>query len=62
MVEVDVLGGDDDVLVIVLDVGEPAREPTLVVVIDEGDGARPPPGRSPPPVSPAPADEVAQCL
>lgn len=39
MVEVDVLGGDDERLVVVLEVGDPVQQRPPVVVEDEGDGA-----------------------
>lgn len=38
VVDVDVLGGDDLVEVVVLDVHEPVHEIALVVVVDHGDG------------------------
>ena len=39
VVKVDMLGGDDDVLMVVLQVGKLARKAPLVMVVDEGDGA-----------------------
>ena len=39
VVEVDMLGRDDGILVVVLQVGKLARKAPLVVVVDEGDGA-----------------------
>ena len=39
VVEVDVEGGDDDLVVVVLDVGEGGLDVLLVVVVNEGDGA-----------------------
>jgi len=39
VVEVDMLGRDDGILVVVLQVGKLARKAPLVMVVDEGDGA-----------------------
>ena len=39
VVEVDMEGGNDDLVVVVLDVGEGGLDVLLVVVVNEGDGA-----------------------
>ncbi len=39
VVQMDVQGGEDHVVVIVLDVGEVFLQVRLVMVVDEGDGA-----------------------